>query len=60
VIDFFLQFADPLLFFVKYAAQFSVGLACAVWVLNGKTLQSYADWLDRRLHAGRQRVPTRA
>ncbi|KAI6239455.1 hypothetical protein M3Y99_00580500 [Aphelenchoides fujianensis] len=45
-------------FCCKYVAQLSVGLACVVWTINGKTFNSYGDFYARVIH-GRSRVPTR-
>ena len=58
---------QPLLFFLKYLANFTSGIACAVWTLNGKTVATYGDFFARiffRNTADRQRgrpsrVPTR-
>uniref|UniRef100_A0A183BIC6 Frizzled-4 n=1 Tax=Globodera pallida TaxID=36090 RepID=A0A183BIC6_GLOPA len=56
---------DPLLFFLKYLSNFSTGIACVVWTLNGKTVASYGDFLarlftSRERRRGRPiRVPTR-
>lgn len=46
------------IFCCKYVAQLSVGLACVVWTINGKTFNSYGDFYARVIH-GRSRVPTR-
>ncbi|KAL3085018.1 hypothetical protein niasHS_010087 [Heterodera schachtii] len=56
---------DPVLFFLKYLSHFSIGIACVVWTLNGKTVASYGDFLARLFSSrghrrGRPiRVPTR-
>ncbi|CAD5207512.1 unnamed protein product [Bursaphelenchus okinawaensis] len=49
---------DWLMFCGKYVAQLSVGVACAVWTINGKTFNSYGDFYAR-VFLGRSRVPTR-
>ncbi|CAD5210879.1 unnamed protein product [Bursaphelenchus xylophilus] len=49
---------DLLMFCGKYVAQLSVGVACAVWTINGKTFNSYGDFYAR-VFLGRSRVPTR-
>nr|CAD2187715.1 unnamed protein product [Meloidogyne enterolobii] len=55
----------PLLFFLKYLANFTVGIACAVWTLNGKTVVIYGEFMSR-LCMGKEnnrgrptRLPTR-
>lgn len=52
------QLPDLWLFCGKYVAQLSVGVACAVWTINGKTFNSYGDFYAR-VFMGRARVPTR-
>ena len=37
----------PILFFLKYLANFTVGIACAVWTLNGKTVVIYGEFMSR-------------
>ncbi|KAE9552248.1 hypothetical protein FO519_004526 [Halicephalobus sp. NKZ332] len=49
---------DPILYFLKHLPFFVVGLACAIWALNGKTFASFRDCCDRQCHRGRSRVPT--
>lgn len=46
------------LFFIKYVSYFTVGIACAIWTINGKTFNSYADFYARVFY-GRTRVPVR-
>lgn len=50
---------EPALFFIKYLSYFTVGIACAIWTVNGKTFNSYADFYARVFY-GRTRVPIRA
>ncbi|KAI1710207.1 frizzled/Smoothened family membrane region domain-containing protein [Ditylenchus destructor] len=49
---------EPVLFFVKYLCHFTVGIACAIWTVNGKTFNSYGEFYARVFY-GRSRVPTR-
>ncbi|KAI1702861.1 frizzled/Smoothened family membrane region domain-containing protein [Ditylenchus destructor] len=49
---------EPVLFFVKYLCHFTVGIACAIWTVNGKTFNSYGEFYARVFY-GRSRVSTR-
>uniref|UniRef100_A0A915D9U2 G-protein coupled receptors family 2 profile 2 domain-containing protein n=1 Tax=Ditylenchus dipsaci TaxID=166011 RepID=A0A915D9U2_9BILA len=49
---------EAVIFFIKYLCYFTVGVACALWTINGKTLNSYGEFYARIFY-GRSRVPTR-
>lgn len=38
---------DPTFFFLKYLAHFTIGIACAFWTVNGKTVLSYGNFCGR-------------
>ncbi|KAF7633829.1 hypothetical protein Mgra_00006798 [Meloidogyne graminicola] len=49
----------PILFFLKYLANFTVGIACAVWTLNGKTVVIYGEFISRLCMREDRGRPTR-
>lgn len=50
---------EAALFFAKYLCLFTVGIACAIWTINGKTFTSYGEFYSRIFCRTHSRVPTR-